>query len=423
MNMTDSTDITQPQPSPISHSSGSKAAKSRSVYGLLLLWLVALFIAAAACAGGFLLDRKFSRAHMRLAKRQQAIERAFADLQSSVQTQQAPDTPQTQWAEQLTDVQNRLQALENLFQDAERGHENWKAAELEQMLAAANEQLKLTGNVSLALFALQHAAARLAADSSLRAQTARKAIERDIQALQTSPYAELAAKLELALAQADRLPLVSQPHASKPASISLEHFSVDLPKERARRQYGDRCGRSRSPSRSDGGDPAAIPNTENAEATQGKSVKNALAQTAGNPANTQSKEATQGQPLKNALAWTKWWERFSAGIAQQWSGLVQMRRIDRDHALLITPEQGLLARENLKLRLLSARLALLARNHALLKTDLQAAAHILRYFDAAAPAVQSVHDILSELVQASEAATTLNIDASVHAVRQYRSRS
>src|SRR5260363_476132 len=197
--MTDSTDITQPQPSPISHSSGSKAANARSICGLLLLWLVALVIAPAACACGFLLDRKFSRAHMRLAKRQQAIERAFADLQSSGQTQQAPDTPQTQWAEQLTDVQNRLQALENLFQDAERGHENWKAAELEQMLAAANEQLKLTGNVSLALFALQHAAARLAADSSLRAQTARKAIERDIQALQTSPYAELAAKLELAL--------------------------------------------------------------------------------------------------------------------------------------------------------------------------------------------------------------------------------
>ncbi|WP_238984920.1 hypothetical protein [Candidatus Glomeribacter gigasporarum] len=49
--------------------------------------------------------------------------------------------------------------------------------------------------------------------------------------------------------------------------LLLEHFSVDLPEERARRQYGDRCRRSRSPSRSDGGDPAAIPNTENAEAT------------------------------------------------------------------------------------------------------------------------------------------------------------
>src|SRR5260364_123256 len=58
--------------------------------------------------------------------------------------------------------------------------------------------------------------------------------------------------------------------------LLLEHFSVDVPEERARRQYGDRCRRSRSPSRSDGGDPAAIPNTENAEATSGKSVKNAL---------------------------------------------------------------------------------------------------------------------------------------------------
>src|SRR5260363_7514 len=59
----------------------------------------------------------------------------------------------------------------------------------------------------------------------------------------------------------------------------LEHFSVNLPKERTRRQYGDRCGQSRSPSRSDGGDPAAIPNTQNGEATQGKSLKNALAAT------------------------------------------------------------------------------------------------------------------------------------------------
>src|SRR5260364_238157 len=59
-------------------------------------------------------------------------------------------------------------------------------------------------------------------------------------------------------------------------SPALEHFSVDWPKERARRQYGDRCGRSRSPSQSNGGDPAAIPNTLSREATQGKSLKNAL---------------------------------------------------------------------------------------------------------------------------------------------------
>src|SRR5260363_334108 len=54
--------------------------------------------------------------------------------------------------------------------------------------------------------------------------------------------------------------------------IFLEHFSVRLPKERVRRQYGDRCGRSRSPSRSDGGDPAASSYGER-EATQGKPLK------------------------------------------------------------------------------------------------------------------------------------------------------
>src|SRR5260364_452403 len=55
----------------------------------------------------------------------------------------------------------------------------------------------------------------------------------------------------------------------------LEHFSVALPLAPARRQYVDRCGRSRSPSRSDGGDPAASSYGER-EATQCKPLKNAL---------------------------------------------------------------------------------------------------------------------------------------------------
>src|SRR5260364_284329 len=56
-----------------------------------------------------------------------------------------------------------------------------------------------------------------------------------------------------------------------------EPFSERLPLARARRQYGDRCGRSRSASLRDGGDPAAIPNTRNGEATPCKPLKTALA--------------------------------------------------------------------------------------------------------------------------------------------------
>src|SRR5260363_124338 len=56
-----------------------------------------------------------------------------------------------------------------------------------------------------------------------------------------------------------------------------ELFATSLHKEQARRQYGDRCGRSRFRRvQRDGCDPAAIPNTENAEATQGKPLKKAL---------------------------------------------------------------------------------------------------------------------------------------------------
>src|SRR5260364_413813 len=59
------------------------------------------------------------------------------------------------------------------------------------------------------------------------------------------------------------------------SSFDLEHFSVSLHKKQARRQYGDRCGRSRSLSRSDGGDPAASSYGER-EATPGKPLNKAL---------------------------------------------------------------------------------------------------------------------------------------------------
>jgi uroporphyrin-III C-methyltransferase len=43
------------------------------------------------------------------------------------------------------------------------------------------------------------------------------------------------------------------------------------------------------------------------------------------------------------------------------SSLVRVSRIDQPEAVLLTPEQSFFARENLKLRLLNARLGLLAR--------------------------------------------------------------
>jgi uroporphyrin-3 C-methyltransferase len=64
------------------------------------------------------------------------------------------------------------------------------------------------------------------------------------------------------------------------------------------------------------------------------------------------------------------------------SSLVRVSRIDQPEAVLLTPEQSFFARENLKLRLLNARLGLLARQTTASRNDLQWAERDMhRFFD------------------------------------------
>jgi uncharacterized protein HemX len=62
--------------------------------------------------------------------------------------------------------------------------------------------------------------------------------------------------------------------------------------------------------------------------------------------------------------------------------LVQIRRVEGNEAVLLPPDQAYFLRENLRLRLLSARLALLAQDQAAFKADLLAVSAMLdRYFN------------------------------------------
>jgi uroporphyrin-3 C-methyltransferase len=64
------------------------------------------------------------------------------------------------------------------------------------------------------------------------------------------------------------------------------------------------------------------------------------------------------------------------------SSLVRVSRIDQPEAVLLSPEQSFFARENLKLRLLNARLGLLARQTAASRDDLKLVERdIYRFFD------------------------------------------
>jgi len=77
-----------------------------------------------------------------------------------------------------------------------------------------------------------------------------------------------------------------------------------------------------------------------------------------------------------------WWEQVLADIWSDARSLVRVSRIDRPEASLLAPEQSYFVRENLKLRLLNARLGLLARHFEVVRADLtQAHDDLNKYFD------------------------------------------
>ena len=86
-------------------------------------------------------------------------------------------------------------------------------------------------------------------------------------------------------------------------------------------------------------------------------------------------------PSSGTPWWERWFERAQAELGE-YRDLVRLRRVDTPESLLLTPQQQQLVRQQMKLRLLNARQALLARNDRLFRADLgEAQALMTRYVD------------------------------------------
>lgn len=72
------------------------------------------------------------------------------------------------------------------------------------------------------------------------------------------------------------------------------------------------------------------------------------------------------------------WQQIFVALQSRFTELVRIRRIEHPDAVFLTAEQGVFVRERLRLRLLSAKLALLSRQEAVLMQDLVAAERILQ---------------------------------------------
>jgi len=188
----------------------------------------------------------------------------------------------------------------------------------------AMNDLQLTRQPAAALAALELADARLAASSDPRWTPLRRALARDIERLRAVPAVDVtgnALKLDQLIAGADVWPLANAPAAPPPAPPKA------APRRRERRPSRRRAGRG--------------------TASAGRLAE--AARLAGS--------------------------RVRRPVADQ--------RSRTPEALLLNAEQGKLVRSQLKLRLLGARLALLARNDRLFQADIDNAQTLLAlYFDA-----------------------------------------
>lgn len=120
-----------------------------------------------------------------------------------------------------------------------------------------------------------------------------------------------------------------------------------------------------------------------------------------------SPAAAQGARGGAATATDAWWERALHVVGSELRALVRVSRIEQPEAVLLSPEQGFFLRENLKLKLLNARLGLLARQADAAQQDLMAVATTLRKFgDAGARKTQATLALLAQ-VQAQAKNTTL----------------
>jgi uncharacterized protein HemX len=89
--------------------------------------------------------------------------------------------------------------------------------------------------------------------------------------------------------------------------------------------------------------------------------------------------------------------------------------------VLLSPAQTYFLRENLKLRLLAARVALLARDEASFRDDIRAAqAWIGRYFDSKARANVVASATLKQLAESPVSISPPDINSSLAAVRAAR---
>lgn len=270
------------------------------------------------------------------------------------------------------EAQSQQLALEQLYQDLSKNRDDWALAEIEQVLSTASQQLQLAGNVPGALIALQNADGRLSRSDKPQFITIRRALARDIDKLKSLPSLDItgiALRLDSIIGQIDGMPLLSDEKPTLPATQPKNSRRVD-PKSDAAKAAG---------------------------------------------------KSSAGSDWLAALD-----DKFQSIANEMWNEvrqLIRVRSVDIPDALLLSPTQAYYARENLKLRLLNARLALLSRNESAFRSDMIAAQDaIIKYFDTRTKQTQTAQALLKQVQGSNLSIEMPTLADSLNAVRNYKAK-
>ena len=111
------------------------------------------------------------------------------------------------------------------------------------------------------------------------------------------------------------------------------------------------------------------------------------------------------------------WGSLAGYLWGEVKSLVRVTRIDQPEAMLVAPEQAFFLRENLKLRLLNARLALLSRQFDTAQSDLRDAQSALdRYFDRSGRRVASATELVRQVASQARLVSVPRPDATLAAI-------
>ena len=135
--------------------------------------------------------------------------------------------------------------------------------------------------------------------------------------------------------------------------------------------------------------------------------------------------AMEQKPLRSNsevdAAGTGFWRRLWREGIHDLHDLIRIQRIEKPGVPLLAPDQTFFLRENLKIRLLGARLSLLAHDQASFRMDLQAASDWLtNYYDGNNKTVAGAQSTLKQLLQTDVGAPLPDISASLDAARNFK---